>query len=89
MVQFVFNAQNGLFITGFECLTRRQNVIKLSTGSKALDTLLGGGIETQSSTQRLFLSYFEVTEASGEFRTGRSENFSLVTLQARLKSLIL
>lgn len=50
---------NGLFVTGFEMLTRRQSVIKISTGSKALDKVLGGGIETQS-----------ITEAFGEFRSG-------------------
>lgn len=32
---------------GFEQLSKRQSVIRISTGSKALDTLLGGGIETQ------------------------------------------
>lgn len=34
----------------------------ISTGSKAFDTLLGGGIETQS-----------ITEAFGEFRTGKTQ----------------
>lgn len=31
----------GIFITGFECLNRRQHLIKISTGSTALDQLLG------------------------------------------------
>lgn len=53
---------SGLFVTGFEQLSKRQSVIRISTGSKALDTLLGGGIETQS-----------ITEAFGEFRTGKSQ----------------
>jgi meiotic recombination protein DMC1 len=50
------------FITGVESLQRRNEVIKISTGSKALDKLLGGGIETMS-----------VTEAFGEFRTGKTQ----------------
>ena len=38
----------------------RKSVIRLSTGSKELDQLLGGGVETQS-----------ITEVFGEFRTGK------------------
>jgi len=53
---------NGLFTTGFEMLTRRQAVVKISTGSKAFDKLLGGGIESQS-----------ITEAFGEFRSGKTQ----------------
>jgi meiotic recombination protein DMC1 len=53
---------SGLFVTGFERLAQRQSVIRISTGSKNLDTLLGGGIESQS-----------ITEAFGEFRTGKSQ----------------
>lgn len=40
----------------------RQDVISLSTGSKELDTLLQGGIETGS-----------ITELFGEFRTGKTQ----------------
>nr|WCZ58603.1 DNA repair protein RAD51 homolog 1 [Andalucia godoyi] len=40
----------------------RENVIQISSGSKELDTLLHGGIETGS-----------VTEIFGEFRTGKSQ----------------
>jgi len=54
--------RNGFFITGMECLNRRANVIKISTGAKALDGILGGGVETQS-----------ITEAFGEFRTGKTQ----------------
>jgi hypothetical protein len=39
-------------------MMRRKQVIRISTGSKNLDALLGGGIETMS-----------ITEAFGEFRT--------------------
>jgi RecA/RadA recombinase len=37
----------------------RKRVIKLTTGSRELDKILGGGIETSS-----------ITEVFGEFRTG-------------------
>ena len=41
---------------------KRSQVIKLTTGSKELDRLLGGGIETGS-----------ITEVFGEFRCGKSQ----------------
>ncbi|KAF7789180.1 hypothetical protein EIP86_000117 [Pleurotus ostreatoroseus] len=41
---------------------RRNELINITTGSKDLDTLLGGGIETDS-----------ITEFAGEFRTGKSQ----------------
>jgi len=37
-------------------------VVKITTGSAVLDELLGGGIETMS-----------ITEAFGEFRTGKTQ----------------
>jgi DNA repair protein RAD51 len=43
-------------------LKKRQNLIKLTTGSEALNNLLGGGIETGS-----------ITEIFGEFRTGKTQ----------------
>ncbi|KAL7420939.1 hypothetical protein Q5752_004893 [Cryptotrichosporon argae] len=49
-----------VFATAAEVSDRRQNVIFISTGSKAVDTMLGGGIATQS-----------ITEVFGEFRTGK------------------
>ncbi|MBW0465219.1 hypothetical protein O181_004934 [Austropuccinia psidii MF-1] len=50
------------FTTASEIHNRRLNLIKISTGSKNLDNLLGGGIDTQS-----------ITEFYGEFRTGKSQ----------------
>eukprot|EP01062_Namystynia_karyoxenos_P019941 TRINITY_DN17538_c0_g1_i2.p1 TRINITY_DN17538_c0_g1~~TRINITY_DN17538_c0_g1_i2.p1 ORF type:complete len:370 (+),score=69.28 TRINITY_DN17538_c0_g1_i2:80-1111(+) len=50
------------FRTGVEALQKRQDVTKISTGCKAFDELLGGGIETMS-----------ITEAFGEFRTGKTQ----------------
>lgn len=50
------------FTTASEFHNRRSELICLTTGSKQLDTLLGGGIETGS-----------ITECFGEFRTGKSQ----------------
>lgn len=50
------------FTTATEIHQRRSELICITTGSKNLDTLLGGGIETGS-----------ITEIFGEFRTGKSQ----------------
>ena len=50
------------FETAEDIFKRRQNVGRIITSSKNLDTLLGGGVETQS-----------ITEAYGEYRTGKTQ----------------
>ncbi|KAI9017350.1 recombinase rad51 [Gaertneriomyces sp. JEL0708] len=50
------------FTTATEFHHRRSEIINLTTGSKELDKLLGGGIETGS-----------ITEIFGEFRTGKTQ----------------
>lgn len=50
------------FITAQELGVIRRKVCKISTGSKAFDNILGGGINTMS-----------ITEVFGEFRTGKSQ----------------
>ncbi|KTW25774.1 DNA repair protein rhp51 [Pneumocystis carinii B80] len=50
------------FTTATEFHQRRCELISITTGSKQLDTLLAGGIETGS-----------ITEIFGEFRTGKSQ----------------
>ncbi len=50
------------FIRVDELLERRQNVLRLTTGSKKLDELLGGGLETQA-----------ITEFYGEYGSGKSQ----------------
>lgn len=50
------------FITATEFHVKRSEIIMLTTGSKELDKLLGGGIETGS-----------ITEIFGEFRTGKTQ----------------
>lgn len=50
------------FVHADELLRRRQNVLRLTTGSKGLDELLGGGLETQA-----------ITEFYGEYGSGKSQ----------------
>jgi len=52
----------GGFETGDVILERRKSVAKLTTCSKALDELLGGGLESQA-----------ITETFGEFGSGKSQ----------------
>ncbi|MHC1586087.1 MAG: DNA repair and recombination protein RadA [Candidatus Hecatellaceae archaeon] len=48
--------------TASQILERRKNILRITTGSKALDGILGGGIETQA-----------VTEFCGAFGSGKSQ----------------
>lgn len=47
---------------GLEVKERRKQIVKITTGSLALDKILGGGVETAS-----------ITELFGEFRTGKTQ----------------
>ncbi len=50
------------FIRADELLKQRQNVLRLTTGSKIVDDLVGGGLETQT-----------ITEFYGEYGSGKSQ----------------
>lgn len=50
------------FVRADELLRMRENVLRLTTGSKPLDKLLGGGLETQT-----------ITEFYGEYGSGKSQ----------------
>lgn len=50
------------FTTATDFHQRRQEIVYISSGSKELDKLLGGGFETGS-----------ITELFGEFRTGKTQ----------------
>jgi meiotic recombination protein DMC1 len=50
------------FLTAGEVASKRRHVLKISTGSKEFDNLLGGGVQSAS-----------ITEAFGEFRTGKTQ----------------
>ncbi|HID00531.1 MAG TPA: DNA repair and recombination protein RadA, partial [Piscirickettsiaceae bacterium] len=61
IIQAAREAANiGTFIRADEYLQKRQSIGRISTGSKSLDKLLGGGIETQA-----------ITEVFGEFGSGK------------------
>jgi len=55
-------AEIGAFLTADKVLERRKTVGWITTGSKQLDALLGGGVETRA-----------VTEVFGEFGSGKSQ----------------
>eukprot|EP01112_Ceratiomyxa_fruticulosa_P020161 TRINITY_DN679_c0_g1_i1.p1 TRINITY_DN679_c0_g1~~TRINITY_DN679_c0_g1_i1.p1 ORF type:complete len:354 (+),score=83.45 TRINITY_DN679_c0_g1_i1:395-1456(+) len=65
------------FTTAMEIHKQRQEIIQVTTGSKELDKLLDGGIETGS-----------ITEIFGEFRTGKTQicHTLAVTCQLPLSS---
>jgi meiotic recombination protein DMC1 len=53
--------ENMNFQTGMQILEKRKHLRRISTGSTAFDTLLQGGVESMA-----------ITEAFGEFRTGKT-----------------
>lgn len=63
IIQAAREAANiGTFMTGWDYYLKRQSIGKISTGSKNLDKLLGGGIETQA-----------LTESFGEYGSGKTQ----------------
>jgi meiotic recombination protein DMC1 len=65
--------ESATFMTGNELQQRRTQVFRLSTGSPALDQLLGGGVESMS-----------ITEAFGEFRSGKTQLALTLCVTAQL-----
>lgn len=61
------------FVTGMELDSKRKNIFKISTGSKEFDKLLGGGVVSTS-----------ITEAFGEFRTGKTQLSHTLCVTAQL-----
>ena len=61
------------FLSGAEIAQKRKQVHKISTGSKEFDKLVGGGIQTSS-----------ITEAFGEFRTGKTQLSHTLCVMAQL-----
>ena len=55
-------ANIGGFISGVALLDKRSQVLKLTSGTSALDELLGGGFETQA-----------IVEVYGEFGSGKTQ----------------
>ena len=50
------------FVNGVSFMEQRKKVVRITTGCAALDQLLGGGLESMA-----------ITEAFGEFRTGKTQ----------------
>jgi len=63
----------GSFETGDVVLERRKEVMKLTTGSKRLDALLGGGVETMA-----------IIELFGEFGSGKTQLTHQLAVNATL-----
>lgn len=61
MIQTARSSLDMGFESGDELLERRAKVIKITTGSKAFDSILGGGVETGG-----------ITECYGEYGSGKS-----------------
>jgi DNA repair protein RadA len=68
-------ASIGGFERGETILERRQKVGKITTGSKELDRLLGGGVETQA-----------ITELFGEFGSGKTQLCHQLAVNVQLPS---
>lgn len=65
--------QGASFITGNEARVRRGRVVHISTGSPALDEILGGGVESGG-----------ITEAYGEYRCGKTQISHTLCVTAQL-----
>src|SRR3989338_11089652 len=61
IINFCRNELDMGFETGEQLLKKREQVIRITTGSKAFDDLLGGGIETGA-----------ITEAYGAYGSGKT-----------------
>lgn len=61
------------FLTAAQVAEKRKQVFKVTTGSVELDKILGGGIESMA-----------ITEAFGEFRTGKTQLSHTLSITAQL-----
>jgi DNA repair protein RadA len=61
------------FCSASDILNRRKKILRCRTGSKSLDSLLGGGVETQA-----------LTEFAGEFGSGKSQLCHTLSVIANL-----
>ncbi|KAJ3985220.1 putative DMC1 protein [Lentinula detonsa] len=61
------------FSSGIEVQDKRKRVLAISTGSKSVDAILGGGIMSQS-----------ISEVYGEFRTGKTQLAHTMSVVAQL-----
>lgn len=66
------------FITGNEALKEREKIYYITTGSKAFDEMMQGGIESGC-----------ITEIFGEFRTGKTQLCHTLCVTSQVRFLIL
>lgn len=62
MVEAAQKIDQQMFVSANDILVKREKIKRLSTGSKAFDDLLCGGVESQA-----------ITEVFGEYRTGKTQ----------------
>ncbi|MCK4319032.1 DNA repair and recombination protein RadA [Candidatus Micrarchaeota archaeon] len=67
------SAKAGKFETAYEILERRKMIKRITTGSEELDSLIGGGVETQS-----------ITECFGKFSSGKTQVGFQLSVNAQL-----
>ncbi len=63
------------FVSGEDIMEKRNNVIKISSGSSNIDTLFAGGIETGA-----------ITECYGQYGSGKSQIAHVLAVQCQLPS---
>uniref|UniRef100_A0A1B6LH26 Meiotic recombination protein DMC1/LIM15 homolog n=1 Tax=Graphocephala atropunctata TaxID=36148 RepID=A0A1B6LH26_9HEMI len=63
------------FLTATQVSEKRKNVFRVATGSEELDKLMGGGVESMA-----------ITEAFGEFRTGKTQLSHTLCVTAQIPS---
>ncbi|MBI5391561.1 DNA repair and recombination protein RadA [Candidatus Woesearchaeota archaeon] len=73
VIQAARKAMSMGFESGEELMKKRENIVKITTASKALDALFGGGIESGA-----------VTECYGEFGSGKSSLAHQLAITAQL-----
>ena len=73
LIEAAQKIEGGGFATGIEIRERRKRVKRLTTGCKSFDALLGGGVESMC-----------ITEAFGEFRTGKTQLSHTLAVTAQL-----
>jgi DNA repair protein RadA len=61
------------FQSGIDMLAKRENIEKISTGSKNLNKLLGGGVETGA-----------ITECFGQYGSGKTQIGHMLSVQCQL-----
>jgi DNA repair protein RadA len=73
MINFARNSLDMGFESGDELLRKRENIIKITTGSKNFDKLLGGGFETGG-----------ISECFGEFGASKSQIAHVLAVTVQL-----